>query len=49
MRRRDLGKAIVGMAIWPLVARAQQSTRMRRVGVLMPNVTSIVAVALVFA
>jgi hypothetical protein len=40
MRRRDLGKAIVGMAIWPLVARAQQSTRMRRVGVLMPNIAN---------
>ena len=36
MRRRDFGKAIVSMAIWPLTARAQQSGRMRRIGVLMP-------------
>ena len=35
MRRRDFGKAIVSMAIWPLAARAQQSGQMRRIGVLM--------------
>jgi putative tryptophan/tyrosine transport system substrate-binding protein len=37
MRRRDLIKLIsFGTAIWPLATRAQQSERMRRVGVLMP-------------
>jgi len=34
MRRRDFGTAIVGMAVWPYAARAQQSERMRRIGVL---------------
>jgi len=36
MRRRDFGKAILGIAIWPVAARAQKPERMRRVGVLMP-------------
>src|SRR5215831_9066671 len=35
MRRRDFGRAIVSMAIWPFAARAQQTSRMRRIGVLM--------------
>lgn len=35
MRRRDLIKAIAGLAVsWPVAARAQQSGRIRRVGVL---------------
>jgi putative tryptophan/tyrosine transport system substrate-binding protein len=36
MRRRDFGKAIVSIAIWPLALRAQQSGQVRRIGVLMP-------------
>ena len=36
MRRRDFMKAIAGTAtVWPLVGRAQQDQRMRRIGVLM--------------
>jgi putative ABC transport system substrate-binding protein len=34
MRRRDLAKVIAGAAVWPIAAHAQQSQKMRRIGVL---------------
>ena len=35
MRRREFIGVLAGAAVWPLTARAQQSERVQRIGVLM--------------
>ena len=49
MRRREFIAGLGSTVAWPLVARAQQGDRIRRIGVLMPDDATVILPGLALA